>query len=274
MMQACRLAGRTAKKHGRELTRCGLIYLGMVTAWGALGTVLRGLPGMVCALGMGYLYAVISLSMSAWLLCAVSRPEQGIRLSGRAWGLLLALPLAYLPPLWGACALLERVNVGWQDWAAKLLGGGVQAWLTVGACVCAGIWVFSLIGAFTRLTFLRALRGEAPRTMGDWAGLARRAVRHSLAPAGLWLRYLPVFLLAGALWLALEAGAGLLAGTFAWQADMGTTALVFLAHLLTPHPWTACAAFLLGPMWMLGAGVYLWPRVQLARVCYFYRAGK
>lgn len=274
MMQACHLARRSAKKHARKITACGLIYLSLTTAWCALAALSRGLPAMARVLGLGYLYGAISLGVNAWLLCAVAQPEHEIHLNARAWKLLFVFPLLCLPPLAGLCAGLQYMDVRWQGWLSQLLGGNWGAILLALAIVCAAVWVFCLIGSFARLTLLRALRKDASFSPGDWPDLIRRAFRCSPAPAGLFFRYFPVYLLAGALWLALEAGAGLLAGTFAFQADLPTTALLFLAHLLTPHPWLAAAAFILGPVWMLGLGVYLWPRVYLARTCYYYRAGK
>mgnify|MGYP004733148247 FL=1 len=274
MMQSCRLARRSARKHTREMTKCGLIYLALLTVWCALAALSRALPALPRVLGLGYLFGAIGLGMNAFLLRAVSPPEREIRLNKRAWTLLLILPLLYLPPLAGLCALLRFADVRWQSWLAQLLAGSVSTILLALAIACAVLWVFCLLGAFARLAFLRALRSDKSITPKEWASLAARALRHSLAPALLFLRYIHFFLLAAALWLALEAAAGLLAGTFALQADLPTTALLFLAHLLTPHPWLSAAAFALGPVWMLGLGVYFWPRFQLARVCYFYRAGK
>lgn len=274
MMQACRLAKRSAKKHTHEMTTCGLIYLTLITAWCALAALLRGLPAMARVLGLGYLYGVISLGTNAWLLCAIAQPEHEIRLNARARTLLFALPLLYLPPLAGLCALLRCADVRWQAWLGQLLGGNWGAILLALAGVCAALWILCLIGSLARLALLRALRKDAVLSPRTWPNLIRRAFRCSLAPVGLFFRYLPVYLLAGALWLALEAGAGLLTGSFALQADLPTTALLFLAHLLTPHPWLSAAAFALGPMWMLGLGVYLWPRVYLTQTCCYYRAGK
>lgn len=274
MMQACRLARRSAQKHKREMTKCGLIYLALLTSWCALAALSRDLPALPRVLGLGYLFGALGLSMNTFLLRAVSPPEHVIHLDTRAWRLLFTLPLLYFPPLTGLCAALRYVDVRWQTWLALLLGGNVVTILLALAATCAVLWVFCLFGAFARLTFLRALRSGEEITPKEWASFAARALRHSLAPALLFFRYIYFFLLAGALWLTLEAVAGLLTGTFALQADLPTTALLFLAHLLTPHPWLSAAAFALGPVWMLGLGVCFWPRLQLARVCYFYRAGK
>lgn len=274
MMQACHLAGRSARKHKREMTKCGLIYLALLTSWCALAALTHGLPTLPRVLGLGYLFGAIGLGMNAFLLRAVSPPEYPLHLNRRTWTLLAALPLLYLPPLAGLCALARYMDVRWQTWLAQLLGGSAATIFLALAIVCAVLWVFCLLGAFTRLTFLRALRSGEAIAPGEYASLFVRALRHSLAPALLFLRYIHFFLLAGALWLALEAAAGLLAGTLAFQADLPTTALLFLAHLLTPHPWLSAAAFALGPVWLLGLGAYFWPRFQLARVCYFYRAGR
>lgn len=274
MMQSCRLARRSARKHTREMTKCGLIYLALLTVWCALAALSRALPALPRVLGLGYLFGAIGLGMNAFLLRAVSPPEREIRLNKRAWTLLLILPLLYLPPLAGLCALLRFADVRWQSWLAHLLAGSASTILLALAIACAALWVFCLLGAFARLAFLRALRSDKSITPKEWASLAARALRHSLAPALLFLRYIHFFLLAAALWLALEAGAGLLTGSFALQADLPTTALLFLAHLLTPHPWLSAAAFTLGPVWMLGSGIFLWPRVHLAQTCYYYRAGK
>lgn len=274
MMQACRLAKRSAKKHTHEMTTCGLICLTLTTVWCALAALSRGLPATVRVLGLGYLYGALSLGTNAWLLCAIAQPEHEIRLNARARTLLFALPLLYLPPLAGLCALLRCADIRWQSWLGQLLGGNPGAILLTLAGVCAAVWIFCLLGSLARLTLLRALRKDAALSPRTWPNLIKRAFMCSLAPIGLFFRYLPIYLLAGALWLILEAGIGLLTGTFSLQADLSTTALLFLAHLLTPHPWLAAAAFTLGPVWMLGLGVYLWPRVYLAQTCYCYRAGK
>lgn len=279
MMQACRLAGKTAKKHARALNRCGLVYWALMALWCGLGTALGqiGLPTGAQWIIMGYLYGVIGLGMSALLLSAVRRTESGIRFGGRAAAILLALPALYLAPISGAYALWRYADVQWQSLMAQALGSGAQMALSAAvlcAILCAGLWVFCAIGSFARLSLLRAMREDSPIRAREWGALAAQGLRRSLAPAGLFLCHLPFFLLAGALWLALEAGAGLLLGTFSWQAEFSSTALLYLAHLLTPHPWLSAAAFFLGPVCLLGLGLWFWPRYQLAKVCYFFRAGR
>ena len=279
MMQACRLAGKTAKKHARAMNRCGLIDWALMALCCGLGTALGeiGVPTGALWMAMGYLYGVTGLGMSALLLRAVRRTESGMRFSGRAAAILFALPVLYLAPLSGVYALWRYADVRWQSLMAQALGSGAQMALAaavVCAILCAGLWVFCAIGAFARLSLLRAMREDSPIRAREWGSLAAQGLRRSLAPAGLFLCHLPFFLLAGALWLALEAGAGLLLGTFSWQAELSSTALLFLAHLLTPHPWLSAATFILGPVCMLGLGLWFWPRYQLAKVCYFFRAGR
>ena len=111
MLQSCRLARRSARKHTREMTKCGLIYLALLTVWCALAALSRALPALPRVLGLGYLFGAIGLGMNALLLRAVSPPEREIRLNKRAWTLLLILPLLYLPPLAGLCALLRFAEI-------------------------------------------------------------------------------------------------------------------------------------------------------------------
>lgn len=275
MMQACRLAGRTARKHARAMNRCALIYLGLMTLWCALCAALGGLPGSVRMMTMGYLYGVIGLGMNAVLMSAVSRQANEICLNARGWALLFALPLMYLVPLACVEALWKYVNGHWQTLAVYALSPGwrrAAMLAAAGGMLCAILWLFCAIGAFVRLAFLHALRGGEPLERQSACRLAGKALRHSLAPAALALRHAPVFLLAAVLWAALEVGAGLLTGTFAWKTDAGSTALSFLLHLLTQNRWLFAAIFAAGPLWMLGLGVRFWPRYQLEKVCYFYRA--
>lgn len=256
------------------MVRCALIYMGMMTLWCALGAALGALPGSVRALIMGYAYGLIGLSMNAVLLGQVSRQGGELCLNVRGWGLLFALPLTYLPPLAGVWALWRYADANWQALAARILGGaGGAAAVAAGLCTAllAVGWVFCAIGCFVRLAFLRALRGGEPLEARTAGQLVRQALRHSLAPGRFFLRYAPFFLLAGLLWLALRVGAGFAAGQLVWMADGKLMALSMLAYLLTPERWLSAAAFALGAVWMLGAGVYFWPRYQLARVCYFCR---
>ncbi|NLG25341.1 MAG: hypothetical protein GX558_08290 [Clostridiales bacterium] len=161
------------------------------------------------------------------------------------------------------------------DIAGTLSGRLMLGAAAVSATVVAALVLFAVNVFGVQWVVLAVDRG--PTSGRQTRAVARNAIRYVLSPLALFFSYSGWMALAGVLFAVLVA----VATAIAALQEPAPTELMSIRSLVIAHqwiaaiyatvtskPWAAPLAMMLGLKWMLGIGVYLWPRFYLTQVTY------